>query len=449
MDAYGSQFDDFPAIPFNESLNFPIHVDDNAFPIDDESLLNFEELEKILNGEVEDLNQWLLSGSDEECLSSSCHQLSIEKESKALGEATENEQGDLAEVIKERIRDKASPVGETSERLLYYLFHQSKDKKADCLEQECDKNFEATMKVFYQIFPYGMFAHFTANSAILQTKPNNAEVLHIVDFDIGDGLQWSSMISAVAQQEKMLDQRVPLKLTSIKWKEEDCVQGRFKETKMRLLNHASSLGVKLKVEEMELQGMVSEIRRKKRRGGNREFLAFNCMWSLPLLGRRRSRRQFVEFISVAKDLLAKNTTTNGVITIGDGDAWEKSKNCHGFGSFFDSYMKHYHALLDSIECNFPVHLAEARVAMECLFVAPFVSCDDWKRMWEERKEGNYCDFKYGLKGVGLSNECWLEAKELVKEGESLYGVRIEGENVNEMVLEWKGTPLIRVEAWRS
>ena len=51
-----------------------------------------------------------------------------------------------------------------------------------------------------------------------------------------------------------------------------------------------------------------------------------------------------------------------------------------------------------------------------------------------------------FEGLRLSNESLLEAKEMVREGEAPYAVRIEGENYNEMVLEFRGTQLIKFSA---
>jgi len=53
-----------------------------------------------------------------------------------------------------------------------------------------------------------------------------------------------------------------------------------------------------------------------------------------------------------------------------------------------------------------------------------------------------------FEGLRLSNESLLEAKEMVREGEAPYTVRIEGENYNEMVLEFRGTRLIKFSAWK-
>ncbi|RVW76478.1 hypothetical protein CK203_053339 [Vitis vinifera] len=104
----------------------------------------------------------------------------------AYGEAVEKGEAELAVVLMNRIQEKVSPAGEVVERLSYYLF-QPTDKQTNYLRQESAKNFNVAFKAFYQIFPYGRFAHFAANSAVLEAMPHDAETIHIVDFDMEKG----------------------------------------------------------------------------------------------------------------------------------------------------------------------------------------------------------------------------------------------------------------------
>ncbi|KAF8396972.1 hypothetical protein HHK36_018609 [Tetracentron sinense] len=370
------------------------------------------------------------------------NQLSILHLLTAYGDAMEKEQAELAEVILRRITEKVSPAGTTVERLAYYLF-QALDKQGDYLKQESSKNFESAFRAFYQIFPYGRFAHFTANSAILEAMPNDAEMIHIIDFDMGEGIQWPPMIEALGGQGRVV------RLTSVKWK--DCgsipPQWRFEETKRRLYDHAQSSGLVLKVEEMEMEELVSEISKMKR-GREREWLAFNCMVGLPHMGRQRSRRHVMEFLKVAEKLISNptsgSTSNRGIVTFGDGDGvGEKMGNYCGFGPFFDGFLLQFNALFESMKWHFPIHLTEARIAMECLFLAPSLSSLSCFQKWEEIREGCGVHSGIGLKGWRVSKQNLVEAKEMVKEGgESLYSVRVEGENENQMVLEWRGTPLV-------
>ncbi|KAK9289848.1 hypothetical protein L1049_008008 [Liquidambar formosana] len=487
----------FPAMSSDELLNFPVHFDELqvAFSTDDFSL-NLEEFERISSDEIEDMRECLesegsfslpqisIEGEDEFwSLSPSVkssdmsldvslikpslilptedmeidNQQSLNHLAQAYRDAMEMEHTELAEVIMRRVGEKANPIGEIVERLLYYLFLPS-DKQADYLEQESARNFDAAFKAVYQIFPYGRFAHFRANSAIIEAMPHDAETIHIVDFDIVEGVQWSTIIEAIGQQQQQSPafQQKALRFTSIKWREENCDRApsrwRFEDTKRRLFDHARSFGLKVKVEEMELQDLVAETKKMKKRGGRREWYAFNCMVGLPHMGRGRSRRHVMEFLRVAKELIANSaygsTSNRGIIILGDGDAYEKLKNCSGFGSFFDGCLVHYQTLLESMQWSFPIQLAEGRTTMECLFVAPYISSPAWTQKWEETKEVCKLQSGFGLEGWRVNHESLMEAQELVREGESLYGVRIEGDSKNEMVLEWRGTPLVSVSTWR-
>ncbi|KAK2655988.1 hypothetical protein Ddye_009040 [Dipteronia dyeriana] len=403
------------------------------------------------------------------------NQLGSNQLTEAYSEAIEKGHRVLAKVIARRINEKVSPVGEARERLLYHSFHALDNKQlvdgGGYIKHESSKVFHAAFEAIYRVLVNGMFAHFGANSAILEAMPRDIEILHVVDFDIGEGIQWSSLIVALAAQHKLMQQhsfglvsqQLSLKITSIKWKEEistDSSQWRFEETKNRLQDYAIFHGLKLKIDEIELQDLVKEIRMttKKR---SREFLAFNFMWALPHMGRRRSTKKTMEFLNAAKGFLEENShesTYGAMITYGDGENWQRIiKNCSCFVSFFESYMKHYQALLESMERSFPPRLAEARVAMESLFVAPYVSSRALHDMWREMKEVEllvWGDFDDQFQRLKVSSERLMEAKAMMlvrPQEENLYSVKVEGENnnSNEMVLEWRETPLVRVSAWRS
>ena len=113
---------------------------------------------------------------------------------KAYAESMENGQKELEEVIFRCIKDKVSPIGQTLDRLAFNLCREVVDDQqgdVDYLKQQSYKNFEPAFKLFYQNFPYGKFAHYAANSAILEAIPEDTEMVHIVDFDMGEGVQLS------------------------------------------------------------------------------------------------------------------------------------------------------------------------------------------------------------------------------------------------------------------
>ena len=61
------------------------------------------------------------------------------------------------------------------------------------------RNYNTFFRAFYEMFPYGQFAHFTANSAILRVVPTHVILVHIVDFDISEGSQWPPITKAIAR----------------------------------------------------------------------------------------------------------------------------------------------------------------------------------------------------------------------------------------------------------
>ncbi|KAK7373974.1 hypothetical protein VNO80_07397 [Phaseolus coccineus] len=373
------------------------------------------------------------------------NQVSLPHLLEAYGEALEQGQKSLAEVILRSMSQKASPLGESLERLVFYL-SQGMTNHGDYLKGEAFKNFEPASRTLYQGLPIGKIADFAAVSAILEAMPQDCTGLHLVDCCIGNGVRWASMIEAIAHMNKTL------KLTSIKWDGEGLECGSssssFEETKRQLYEHAESCGLKLKVEEKGVKELVAEIKKMDKRGGRGEFLAFNSMIDLPHMGRVRTRRQALEFLEVAEDLI--NTSgSGGIITFGDGGAYEKVKNNLNFRSFFTAHLLHYQALLQSIESHFPSRFSEARIAMEQLFLQPCISSLDWLQAWEEMHRGDPVGAEISLKGCQLSKNILMEIREVLRGSEGSYETRIEGQNGNELVLEYKGIQLLRFSTWKN
>ncbi|TYH77621.1 hypothetical protein ES332_D04G166600v1 [Gossypium tomentosum] len=350
---------------------------------------------------------------------------------KAHGDATEKNQTDLSEVILRCVSEKGNPVGETLERIAFNLSQDIQNQNNYYLMQESSKNFEVAFRTFYQIFPYGRFAHFAANSAILEAIPNDAEQLHIIDFDLGVGIQWPSLIEAIAGHW----QHKTLRLTSIKWGDD----------------HSPG------VEEMGIHDLVNEfMAMKKQGGGTKEWLAFNCMVGLPHIGKNKSRKLVNEFLGIAKQLLTScgdnaRTTKRGIITLGEGDACENLKDGTGssFGAYFNAQLMHYQAIMESMESNMAKHLVQARLAMECLFVGPNICAQAWFQKWKEMNETCYFQAGTTLEGLKVSRGRVMEAKEMVKERGNSYEVSIGGDSGNELTLDWRGITLVKVSSWRN
>lgn len=73
-----------------------------------------------------------------------------------------------------------------------------------------------------------------------------------------------------------------------------------------------------------------------------------------------------------------------------------------------------------MDSQFPLQLIEARLAMECLFVAPYLSSFACLERWEESNLGGNGFLAIGLEARRLNKDSVAEAKELVRERESQY-----------------------------
>ncbi|KAI3732359.1 hypothetical protein L1987_63563 [Smallanthus sonchifolius] len=341
-------------------------------------------------------------------------------------------QTELAKMIVRCINEKISPIGQTLERVAFNLFQSDENQQEEYLKQESMRHFKTAFRVFYDSFPYGRFAHFTTNSIILEAIPTRVESLHIVDFHLCEGSQWPPLIQAIARIKKSLI------ITSIKLDQDQDQDSQFDQTKMNLCKKFWPPF------DSTRDGMTQMMKQTDQTNLTDEFMAFNCMVGLPHLGITRTTTQVKNFLKIAKRVLSK---TKGIITFGDGKEGARTGNCYDFSSFFNKNLAHYNALYESMEWGFPSHFNEGRMTMETLFVSPFIKSKSWIKKWEEGNENMGLWKVLGLKGVKMSEEWWNEARELVKEGESQYGIGIEGENGNEMVLERKGTPLVKVSTW--
>lgn len=119
----------------------------------------------------------------------------------------------------------------------------------------------------------------------------------------------------------------------------------FEENSMSFLDLVRSNGLKLTVKKKGMEEVANDIKKMNKRGasGRGKFSSFNCVASLPRMG-RRSRRHAIEVCKFDQELCQQGKE--------DG-ACENLENDLEFKSFFDRHLVHYKALLESIESHFP------------------------------------------------------------------------------------------------
>jgi hypothetical protein len=93
--------------------------------------------------------------------------------------------------------------GRPFDRLCCYFARGLRSRIAGACITECHRAAPANRLAAYQMLqevsPFVKFAHFTANQAILEATVDDPDV-HVVDFNVGDGVQWSSLMSDLARE---------------------------------------------------------------------------------------------------------------------------------------------------------------------------------------------------------------------------------------------------------
>ncbi|XP_022860331.1 scarecrow-like protein 6 isoform X2 [Olea europaea var. sylvestris] len=149
--------------------------------------------------------QEVASGSGEQMVAPHCQQLHQQNVNDQLYKAAElilagnfsNAQGILA-----RLNQVLSPIGKPFQRTAFYLkealhlalLMPNMGSPLPRIPTPFDVMFKmGAYKIFSEVSPLVQFMNFTANQVILEAL-DNAEEIHIIDFDIGFGAQWSSFM---------------------------------------------------------------------------------------------------------------------------------------------------------------------------------------------------------------------------------------------------------------
>ena len=365
-----------------------------------------------------------------------------------------NKSRDLARVILVRLKELVSPTdGTNMERLAAYFTDAlqgllegagakhmiSNGPHRDDHHHHHQSDVLAAFQLLQDMSPFVKFGHFTANQAILEAVSKERRI-HIVDYDIMEGIQWASLIQALVSR-KDGPPAPHLRITALSRGGGGGGGGRrsigtVQETGRRLTAFAASIGQPFSFHQCRLDSdeTFRPTALKLVRG---EALIINCMLHLPHFS-YRAPDSVASFLSGAKTLKPKAVTLveEEVGPTGDG----------GFvGRFMDS-LHHYSAVYDSLEAGFPMQ-GRARALVERVFLGPRISAT-LGRIYRGGQEGGCWGEwleRVGFKGVGISFANHCQAKLLL--GLFNDGYRVEELANNRLVLGWKSRPLLSASVW--
>ncbi|KAL2339815.1 hypothetical protein Fmac_007755 [Flemingia macrophylla] len=298
----------------------------------------------------------------------------------------------------------------------------------------------AAFQLLQDMSPYVKFAHFTANQAILEAVTHERRV-HIVDYDIMEGVQWASLMQAFASGPPGPHLRITaLSRTGTGRRSIASVQ----ETGRRLTAFAASLGQPFSFHQCRLDPDEA-FRASSLKLVRGEALVFNCMLNLPHLG-YRAPESVSSFLSGAKALKAR------LVTVAEeGEEEEVGPSVGGFVGRFMNSLHHYSAVFDSLEAGFPMQ-SRARALVECVFMGPRIAGSlgrIYRTMGEDDQRGSWGDWlaAAGFTRVSISFANHCQSKLLL--GLFNDGYRVQELETNKLVLHWKSKRMLSASLWAT
>ncbi|GAB2294009.1 Belongs to the GRAS [Dionaea muscipula] len=190
--------------------------------------------------------------------SSSCSSSSSPPSAKQLisdaAVAIDEGKKEAAAEILSRLSQIASVKGNSEQRLAAYMAHALRSRAfpndtSPPVMELCSREHMGFLYLLYDhspCFKYGMYA---ANCVILETiASEKGKMIHVVDFDVGDGGQYVNLISAIADRQSQVGGGVvsiPLRVTAVNT-DLSSSSGALDVARDRLLKMAEHAGVSLR-----------------------------------------------------------------------------------------------------------------------------------------------------------------------------------------------------------
>ncbi|KAJ7526209.1 hypothetical protein O6H91_17G088000 [Diphasiastrum complanatum] len=359
----------------------------------------------------------------------------------AAAEAVACRDKSQANICLQELKLMVSPYGDSMQRLTYY-FVEALTARSQGLESPYlrplrvhrfvvdERLKQEAFQLVYQLCPYISFGHYAANRSILEAFDGEAFV-HIVDLGMTSGLQWPSLLQALASRTGVPPRLV--RITAIGSSSPALV-----EVGESLGKIAASLNLPFKFR--TVTDSVENLQKSTLDINQGEAVAINSIFQLHSVV-KESRISLKSVLKSIYDLSPK------VLTVVEQDAW------HNGPFFLGRYMEalhYYAAIFDSMDAILPRSSPE-RVKMEQFYFAQeimnIISCEGPDRVERHERSDQW---RRRLSRAGFHSKplrVLNEARKCLTMSFQCEGYTLVEEK-GCIVLGWKGKPIVSASTWR-
>lgn len=314
-------------------------------------------------------------------------------------------------------------------RLWPRMFHISVPRELDRFD---DESGAAAFRLLNQISPIPKFIHFTANEMLLRAFEGKDKV-HIIDFDIKQGLQWPGFFQSLASRHNPPSH---VRITGIGESKQELI-----ETGERLASFAEAFN--LPFEFHPVVDRLEDVRLWMLHVKEGESVAVNCILQLHKTLYDTTNASFRDFMGLIR-------STNPIaFVMAEQEADHNEPNME---MRVCSSLRYYSAIFDSIDSSLPYDIP-ARVKIEEMFgreIRNIVACEGSDRIERHEKFGNW---KRRMEQVGFwcvkRNEREVFQSQMLLKMYSNESYNVEQQGDDAITLRWMDQPLYTVSLWTS
>ncbi|CAJ1928044.1 unnamed protein product [Sphenostylis stenocarpa] len=299
------------------------------------------------------------------------------------------------------------------------------------IPRETEDESGTALRLLNEVSPIPKFLHFTSNEMLLRAFEGKDKV-HIIDFDIKQGLQWPSLFQSLASRPNPPRH---VRITGIGESKQE-----LNETGERLAGFAAAL--KLPFEFHPVVDRLEDVRLWMLHVKEHESVAVNCILQLHRTLHDGSGGALRDFLGLVR------STNPTVMVMAEQEAEHdeirlEARVCNS--------LKYYSALFDSIEQCVPAE-SSVRSKIEEMYggeIRNMVGCEGRERVERHRSLGNWRQMmeEGGWMCVGVSERERVQSELLLKMYSSCNGFNVKKQDESALTLAWGDHPLYTVSAW--